>query len=92
MWLLAAALLTASTSATTSANLPGPVKDFVERRQECDHWMGEEPYDQARRAQIEDAIADLRCQALDQDERKLRQRYAASPEALQALDDTDGTP
>lgn len=33
-------------------DLPADVRAFLERRLECDHWRGEEPYDPERAAEI----------------------------------------
>src|SRR5690349_17160540 len=35
------------------------VRDFLQRRQDCRHWAGEEGYDAARRAEINAAYAKL---------------------------------
>lgn len=67
--------------------LPVDVTRFLDRRAECEHWMGEEPYDAERRAQIEDAIDDLRCAKLERDEARLRERYGARPDVIIALDE-----
>jgi len=39
------------------------VRDFLQRRTDCNHWAGEEGYDAARRAEINAAYAKLRCAA-----------------------------
>lgn len=55
---------------------PTEVFDFVGRRALCEHWGGEEGYDDDRRNQIADALTRLRCDALDADEAALQARYA----------------
>ena len=67
---------------------PRRVREFVERRAMCNHWLGEEPYDAARRREIERAIRSLRCGVLDSDEASLRSRYARKPATLAILDET----
>jgi hypothetical protein len=66
--------------------VPKPVADYLARRLECEHWMGEEPYDRKRRAEILRAQRSLRCSALKRDEAKLRSRYPNRPEITIALD------
>jgi hypothetical protein len=62
------------------------VRDFLQRRQDCQHWMGEEGYDAARRAEINAAYAKHRCAALDADEQELKRRYGGNPALLKVLD------
>jgi len=83
-----AVLLTAMMLAGLScaqAATPRDVADYAGRREGCNHWAGEEGYDADRRAEINKAIADLKCTALDRDERRLRHRYRHNPEALQQI-------
>ena len=79
-------LLAASGVAAQRA-LPADVVRFLDRRAECEHWMGEEPYDAERRVQIEEAIGDLRCAELTRDEARLRERYGARSDVTIALDE-----
>ncbi len=64
---------------------PRDVARYIDRRDGCNHWAGEEGYDAARRAEINKAIDDLRCTALDRDGRVLRRRYRHNPAVLRAL-------
>ena len=68
-----------------AASMPRDVARYVDRREGCNHWAGEEGYDAARRAEINKVIADLRCTALDRDERVLRHRYRHNPAALRQI-------
>lgn len=68
------------------------VRAFVTRKLECYHWAGEEPYDQERRRWIERAVNRLKCNRLDRDEVKLRQRYKGNPQTLEALDEAKKIP
>jgi hypothetical protein len=79
-----AALLAAALTAQ-APELPGEVRQFVERRMECDHWTGEEAYDKARGREINRAIRELRCDRIERDDRRLMQRYSSSPKVLEAL-------
>lgn len=69
---------------------PMDVRMFIERRAECDHWLGEEPYDGDRAAQITEAILELECARLPRDEAELRRRYRARPDVLDLISVTDG--
>lgn len=74
-------------AAIAQASFPVEVTRFLDRRMECEHWMGEEPYDAERRAEIEDAISDLRCARLGRDEARLRKRYAKRADVIAKLDE-----
>lgn len=62
--------------------VPTDVFDFVGRRAMCEHWSGEEGYDDDRRTRIAGALAELRCETLDADETALRAKYADQPRLL----------
>lgn len=66
---------------------PPEVAAFIERRASCNHFLGEEPYDRARRAEIEAALRELRCDRLAPDERALRAAHGGTA-ILQLLTDT----
>jgi hypothetical protein len=72
--------------------LPRPLGAFVERRADCNHWTGEEPYDAQRRAEIERAIRDLRCARIEKDEQRIRHRYRGNAAAIAILDETADLP
>jgi hypothetical protein len=61
------------------------VLSWVSRREHCEHWQGEEPYDDDRRTQIAAAVQRLRCDALDTDEAALRAAYAENTSTLALL-------
>lgn len=68
--------------------VPTEVKAFIDRRMGCAHWAGEGAEDRARAREIHRALADLRCSALERDERALRGRHRRSPAVIKALDET----
>lgn len=74
----------AGSAATASAPLPQAIIAFQQRRDECDHLRGEEPYDQQRAAFLKAALAKA-CKGSDQALAALRKRFAQHPEALAAL-------
>ena len=68
-----------------SSAISKEVRDFLQRRMECQHWAGEEGYDAARRAEINAAYARLRCAVLEADETDLKKRYDGNVVVQQAL-------
>lgn len=65
---------------------PADVGAYMDRAEGCWHFAGEEPYDAARRAEIERALSELHCSRLKQDAQALRRKYARSAPVLDALD------
>lgn len=72
---LAGIIVLMSFSASVAATTPHDVARYIERREGCNHWSGEEGYDAARRAEINRNIQALGCTHLDNDERVLVHRY-----------------
>ena len=70
------------------ARQPPSVREFVARRAECNHWAGEESYDAARRAEIERALAGLRCATIDGEAIFLARHFANRPDILALLEET----
>lgn len=86
---LSAGLGAAEVPPAATAPKSGPpvdVRGFIERKSQCDHWAGEEPYDRARAREIAVAMRALRCESLSSAERRLRSKYRHQPQALSALD------
>ncbi|MBS0282157.1 MAG: hypothetical protein JSR25_13400 [Proteobacteria bacterium] len=71
--------------AAMEKTLSRDVRAFIERKIECNHWAGEEPYDAARARQIERAVQHLKCEALDKDEVALKRRHAGDERALKGF-------
>lgn len=67
---------------------PADVRAVIERRQGCNHWVGEEPYDKDRARQIDEAIRQLHCVRIDRDVATMRRRYKARPALVRLLDRT----
>ena len=63
------------------------VTRFVERAAMCEHWMGEEPYDDARRAEIDRNLGDLRCTTVRRDGEALKLSRKDRPEDLGRIDE-----
>jgi hypothetical protein len=67
------------------SSTPDDVAQFVERRQTCDHFRGEEPYSPERRAEIE-AASDKFCRGTDRELAALRSKYRDNAAILKVLD------
>ena len=63
------------------------VARFVERAQMCEHWMGEEPFDDARRAEIDRNLTDLRCMTIRRDGEALKLSRKDRPEDIRRIDE-----
>jgi hypothetical protein len=70
------------------ARQPEVVREFVARRAGCNHWAGEEPYDNERRARIARALGELRCGTIAGEEIFLRRHFASRPDTLALLEET----
>ena len=73
-------------------DMPADVSDFIRRAVTCNHWAGEEPYNEERRAQMAEAVASLRCRELDTAQRALAKQYDGNPEVLRRIRQSRSTP
>ena len=76
-------------TSAAGSGLPGEVTTLTERWEQCWHFAGEEPYDAARRAELEAAIAKW-CPGNDDERARLRTKYRGNADvarALKALDE-----
>jgi len=73
-----------SPDAAQLTTFPDEVTSFMVDRDSCDHFRGEEPYDEERRAFLTDSITDL-CTGTDARLATLRRRYAADQSVIAAL-------
>ncbi|MET3925893.1 hypothetical protein [Devosia sp. 2618] len=69
-----------------TAALPGEVRAFIEKRDICDHFRGEEAYDAERAKQIDEALA-LNCTGTDAELARLRSEFAGDAAIIGALAD-----
>lgn len=65
-------------------DLPQDVAAYIERRNECEHFIGEEPYDEERREYLTRVIRET-CTGSNRDLAALRSKYRDRPEVLEAL-------
>lgn len=81
---VAAAALSGCASTTWSDDA---VNRFVERAEMCEHFAGEEPYDDARRAEIDRNLNDLRCTTIRRDGEALKLSRRGRPEDVRRIDE-----
>lgn len=72
--------------------MPPDVSEFIRRAVICNHWAGEEPYDDDRREQIDRAVKSMGCLELDADQKALRSQYANQGEVLKRISKSRKTP
>ncbi|WP_156414281.1 hypothetical protein [Bordetella sp. N] len=75
------------TAAQAATKLPDDVQAFLHQQEECEHWAGEEPYDDARAKEIAKAMADLHCDDARKQEQELRRRYPNDQAVVDALNE-----
>lgn len=74
-----------SAGATGVASYPTDVEQFMDRRQLCDHYRGEEPYDAERAAFLAKRM-ELTCTGTDRELRRLKEKYQDDAEIMRVLD------
>lgn len=74
-------------SAMAAPPLPPEVKSWLSRFEQCEHWAGEEPYDEARGKEIDAAFDKLRCKDISADAQKLEQRYKNDAAVMHAIEE-----
>jgi len=75
---------TASSAAATA--LPNDVANFVERRNACDHFRGEEAYDAERGEFLRKSLKET-CTGSDRKLKSLREKYRRNPAVADKLKD-----
>ncbi|WP_051371248.1 hypothetical protein [Mesorhizobium loti] len=71
---------------STGPSVPDDVRAFIDRRDGCDHFRGEDSPDAERRAQIDAALREL-CTGTDAELTRLKRAYASNPDVQSLLDD-----
>jgi hypothetical protein len=69
---------------TTASGLPSDVAEFRKRRDLCDHFRGEDPYNKERRKFLEENLKKY-CVGIDRDLASLKKKYNNSDAVLKAL-------
>jgi hypothetical protein len=72
-------------SATGIPDYPFEVEEFIDSREMCDHFRGEEPYDQARAAFLSKMIEET-CSGTDNELRRLMRKYQDISNIMKVLD------
>lgn len=84
--LIGAAPLPVLAGGSPGVKVPARVKAFIERREGCEHFAGEDPYDAERARFIAAAVARLRCDRLERDAASLRRMYRGNRAVLAMLE------
>lgn len=66
--------------------MPADAQRFIVRWQDCQHFLGEPDWDEARRRQIEYAVSQV-CPGIDAEGRRVRARHAADAGVIARLRD-----
>ena len=64
--------------------IPADAQHFMVKWQGCAHWLGEPGWNEERRRQIEEAIAEL-CPGVDAQGRRVFERHAGNAEVMARL-------
>jgi hypothetical protein len=68
----------------TPIKLPKDVSIFIENRDLCDHFRGEDPYDEERRVFLEENISKF-CTGTDAELSKLKKKYSKNQSIMGIL-------
>ncbi len=66
---------------------PKDIGNYISRRDDCEHFAGEDAYDKERAQYLDQMFAELQCNTLGADEKKLRKKYQGKPAMLKWLDE-----
>lgn len=61
---------------------------YLLRRESCEHWLGEQGYDLQRQADINWSVCHS-CSGIDEQLKKLKQKYRTNPNVLAQLKNLD---
>ena len=86
--ILLAFALAATAPPAPQRRLPPEVRRFIDKRDTCEHWIGEEGYDAARQREINRNVHQS-CTGVDRELDRLRRVYRRNPRVLAALKDYD---
>jgi len=67
------------------SGLPLEVETYIDRRALCRRWFGSAAAE--RSSTVKSALVELKCEALEREEQRLRSKYAKSPNVVKALDE-----
>lgn len=73
------------TPAASEETIPPDVQSYLDRRRACEHFLGEEPYDDGRRRFLQLRILQT-CSGINEQGEATRQLHRDSPEILKLLE------
>ena len=71
--------------------LPTDVITLLKRVDGCDHFAGEEPYDEQRRIEILKALTKLKCARIDKDRDALLKKYKKQNQIVNKIENFQST-
>ncbi len=86
MKIVALILLLVSGLTHAKAKFPEDVALLIDRIQDCNHFAGEEPYNEERALEIKKAFKQLKCHSLEKDKEKLLKKYRGNGEIVKAIE------
>jgi hypothetical protein len=75
-----------SLQVSAAANFPADVRKFIDRRDGCDHFRGEEPYDEERRKFLNKKMKNL-CAGTDKQLARLKRKYRQNVKIIKKLNE-----
>lgn len=66
-------------------DMPSDVVEYIERRVDCNHWMGEYAYDSGRKLEIDVAVKELKCDDLLKQEKHLSKKYRKNTKVIESI-------
>jgi hypothetical protein len=76
--------------ARAQSQWPADVARFIERRDACDHFRGEDPYDEERRKFLHQKMTEL-CMGTDQELSRLKGKYRDDKKITSKLNEYEAT-
>ena len=73
----------------TRDSLPTSVQEYISRKRECNHWGGEDAYDDDRKSQIEKAFTELKCHEIDNEKSALIHKHNNNTIIIAAINSAD---
>lgn len=65
--------------------LPNDVVLLIQRMDNCDHWAGEDGYDEERAKEIEAAVSKLKCESIDADRARILKKYKSKKSVVNKI-------
>lgn len=88
LWFTVLALLLCAERPALAAEHPTDLRQFLERREECDRWRGEAGNGRKRQTDIDRGICRT-CMGSDAELARLKKRYKANPGVMDVLDELE---